>query len=129
MEIGIGRIFLVGFATLVLMCQDIALGFCHQSQTIFLETCPCSQGDERCPCQGPDGCATFLDLELDSFAKAETASFIERIEPAISFVWLSVIGFGPEDSAGESFEFADDPDPPLALYGRTMLCRYCVARI
>ena len=129
MEIGISRIVLVGFAAVVMLCQDLALGLCHQSNTIFLETCPCSQEDDCCPSQCPEGCTTFLDLELDSYAKSENVNLSGKIElPMVPELRMTVVR-GKTLIERQVLCFLDSPDPPGSPYGRSMLCRYCVARI
>ena len=129
MEKGNSRIVLVGFAAVVMLFQNLGLGFCHQSQTIFLETCPCAQGEDHCPSQCPDGCATFLELDLDSYAKSEELTFSGKINLAIPFELRGFVDSGKALFERQVLYFLDFPDPPVSYYGRSMLYRYCVALI
>ena len=129
MNLVTNRVLLLGFAITVMVGQNLALGMCHQSKTIFLDNCPCTTQEEECPCQCPVGCTTFLELELDNYAKSEDFGGGKKVEIAVSFEFSVPTGFGKtlfERPVSDSTDFFN---PLIFPDGRTMLSRYCVARI
>ena len=129
MKLGNSRVLLLGFTIAVMLCQNIALGMCHQSNKIFLDNCPCAEGEQSCPCQCPLDCTTFLELELDSYAKSEDFAGERKVEiaaPSSAWEWVDCCEDGHDS---RSLSPVDSSNRSPSVYGRTMLSRYCVARV
>jgi hypothetical protein len=69
------RFLFTGFAAVVLLSQNLSLGYCNHSSSFFVTECPCSE--DSCPCENCDdkGCPPFLVIQLDDFIEGELPSF------------------------------------------------------
>lgn len=103
--------FYVAFLGVVLLSQNVSIGFCTCLETFFLDNCPAvgaeddvensANCDENCLCdEEGENCSVFFNFDLDEFPEIQPCAAL----PLITFVPL----------AADLFSFLSDLFPPFS---------------
>lgn len=117
------RFLLAGITVLVLLSQNLSLGYCTLANEFFISDCPeCC--DDCCPCGDDNTCSSFLNLELEDFVITDSVSIPDGDEIPLAEITPVSFDTFPENS-GFAKTLLIRPPPQ----GVSLLIQYSVALI
>lgn len=95
MHYPIARLIFAAAAAFVLLAQNLSLGYCPCSKSVYVGECPCCraarleaerEGGRCCPVSGeqPCPCGRVLELKLGDFERADAGIFLSESCPSSS---------------------------------------------